>query len=325
MEPRIVLGLDVAKRTVEACLLVSDQKPARLSFANSPQGFKQLMRWLHGFESQNIHACLEPTGVYSKGLAKFLYHAGLRVSQVNSYVVQSHGRSKSIRSKTDRIDAFLLADYCLKENPPAWEPSSELHSELREIHHRLVCIDEAIRQEENRLEATESKLVREDILESLVRLKMRRDSFEKTAKKLVKSDEVLADNFAILQSISGIGEKSAIRLLSLVQFERFKNGRQVGCFAGLTPKECESGTSVHMKTQISRIGSSELRGALYFPAMVARQHNPQLREFADRLAQRNKPPKVILCAIARKLLVLATTLIAKQEFYNPDYKSPLAT
>ncbi len=325
MEQRIVLGLDVAKLTIEACLIVPGQKPERLSFENSPRGFKQLLRWLHGFEPKTIHACLEPTGIYSKGLAKFLFHAGFRVSQVNSYVVQSHGRSKSIRSKTDRIDAFLLADYCLKENPPAWEPSTELHSELREIHHRLVCIDEAIRQEENRLEAAESKLVREDIQENLVRLNMRKENFEQTAKKLVKSDEVLADNFAILRSISGIGDKSAIRLLSLVQFERFQNGRQVGCFAGLTPKDCESGTSVHMKPQISRIGSSELRGALFFPAMVARQHNPQLREFADRLAQRNKPPKVILCAVARKLLVLATTLIRKQEFYNPEYRSPLAT
>lgn len=325
MEQRIALGLDVAKQTFDVCLIAPNQKPSRSKFPNSLQGFRQLMSWLHGLDIKEIHACLEPTGVYSKALSTFLYRAGIRVSQVNSFAVQCHGRSKNFRSKTDKIDAFLLADYCLKENPPTWEPPSELQSTLREIQHRLVNIDELIRQEKNRMEAAESKLVREDIQDSLGRLYIRRELLEKAAKKLVKSDDVTAGNFAILNSILGIGEKSALRLLALVQFQRFENGRQVACFAGLTPKQFESGTSIHKKSQISRIGSSELRATLYFPAMVARQHNPQLREFADRLEQQNKPPKVILCAVARKLLVLAATLIRKQEFYDPNYRSPLLT
>jgi transposase len=66
-----------------------------------------------------------------------------------------------------------------------------------------------------------------------------------------------------------------------------------------------------------RSGSSELREALYFPAMVAIQHNPQMRAFADRLKEKGKPPKVIICSVMRKLLVLATTLIHKQQFYDP--------
>jgi transposase len=322
---RIALGLDVSKLTIDVCLLTPDKKVLRTKVPNTPAGFRALLVWLHGIDRNALHACLEPTGVYSRPLAIYLHSHGIAVSQVNSFAVQCHGRSKNFRSKTDRIDAFLLADYCLKENPPVWQPSSQTQQELRELQHRLSCLDEQIRQEENRLETVDSKVVREDIEDALGRLYVRRKRLEAAAKQLIKSDQATALNYSILSSIIGLGEKSTIRLLSLVEFERFENGRQLGSFAGLSPRLFESGTSVHRKSQISRVGSRELRAALYFPAMVAIQHNPQMRAFADRLRGRNKPSKVIICAVMRKLLVLATTLIRNQQFYDPNYCSPLAT
>lgn len=324
MDERIALGLDVSKLTIDACLLTPNGKALKTKVSNNQSGFKQLLVWLHGVDFYLLHACLEPTGVYSRALALFLWNNGIRISQVNSFSVQCHGRSKNFRSKTDRIDCYLLADYCLKENPPSWNPPSEIQTQLKETQHRLTCIDEQIRQEENRLEAVESKPIREDIEDNLGRLYVRKKRLEKLAKELINSDEKIAANFAILNSIIGLGEKSAIRMLALVQFEQFTEDRQVGCFAGLTPKEFSSGTSIHRKPQISRIGSSELRAVMYFPAMVAIQHNPQMREFAQRLKARNKPSKVIICAVMRKLLVLASTLIRSQQFYDPNYRSPLA-
>ena len=322
---RIVLGLDVSKDTVDACLLLSDGRKQAKKFDNSNFGFHQLLCWLHGYELTQIHACLEPTGRYSRALALFLFNSGMKVSQVNSFAVQSHGRSKKFRSKSDRIDAFLLADYCLKECPPTWTPAPKAQSELRDIQHRLSCVDELIRQEENRLHAgTDSKLVLEDINESLGRLYVRRNNLETAAKQHIRADERLAANYAILNSIIGLGEKSAMRLLAMVQFEQFKTGRQVACYSGLTPRQYDSGTSVHRRAQISRVGSSELRGYLYFPAMSAMRHNPQLRAFADRLREKGKPPKSIICAVMRKLLVLATTLIHKQQLYDCAYLSPLS-
>lgn len=320
----VFLGLDVAKLNFEACLLLPDGKTLKSKFENTPVGFSKLLVWLAGLERTEIFACLEPTGVYSRRLANFVWQSGIRVSQVNSYAVQCYGRSKNFRSKTDRIDAYLLADYCRTQNPPTWDPPPPTQSELKEVQHRLSSLDDQIRQEENRLGVCECSVVREDIEESLGRLYIRRKKLEAVANTLVKSDEVLAHNFRILNSIIGLGDKSALRLLALVQFEKFTDGRQVGCFAGLTPREFDSGTSIHKKPRISRIGSSELRASLYFPAMAAIQHNPQMRDFAERLKANGKPPKVVICAVMRKLLVLATTLIRKQQFYDPQFLSPLS-
>lgn len=320
-QEKVALGLDVSKRTVDACLVFEDGSKTSCKISNTTHGFKELLGWLHEFDRQQLHSCLEPTGKYSRPLAFALHAAGIPVSQVNSYAVKNHGRSKKFRSKTDRIDAFLLADYCLKHDPPLWTPPARSQVELRELQHRLTNLDEHIRQERNRLEAgCESQLVREDIEDSLGRLLVRRDRLEKAASELARSDERLAANYAILRSISGIGDQSAIRLLALVRFEEFEHGRQVANYAGLAPAKFESGSSISYRPRISKVGSVELRSGLYFPAMVAMQHNPQLRVFADRLRAKGKPPKVIICAVMRKLLVLASALIRKQQLYDPEYK-----
>jgi transposase len=320
MEGKIALGLDVAKSTIEACLLRDGQKRGdRTTIDNSIAGGQKLLTWLHGTDLSEVHVCLEPTGKYSRVVAAFLHEAGLKVSQVNSYAVLSHGRSKNYRNKTDRIDAYLLADYCLKENPPTWSPPASSHVELSELQARIDEIEEMLGQEKNRFSAGGmSALVQSDIQEHIAQLIVRKEKLEKAAKDLIDTDALLSANFKIVHSIIGLGEKSALGLLSAVRFEQFQKPRSVGCFAGLTPRRFESGTSVYKRECISRKGSNQLRKRLYFPAMVAMQYNPQMRAFAERLRAKGKPPKVIICAVMRKLLVLTATLIRKQEFYDPQ-------
>lgn len=316
---RIALGLDVSKLTIDACLLYGGKKK-RIKFSNCNSGFIELLRFLHELPIDQIHACMEPTGRYSRKLAVFLEEMGIKLSMVNTNTVKDHGRSKSIRNKTDRIDAFLLADYCMLHNPPRWKPPTQNRLALRDLQNRIANIEELIRQEENRLEAgSESVVVEEDLKESLGRLYVRKKTLIAFAKKLIQGDPVMSKNFEILRSIVGVGDTSAIVLLAMIEFQHFSNSRKVGAFAGLAPIFHDSGTSIHSKQRISKAGNSRLRGALYFPAMAAMQHNPQFREFSERLRSKGKKGKVIICAVMRKLLALASTLIRKQEFYNPSY------
>src|SRR5271156_2352513 len=184
MDNRIALGIDVAKRLIAVCLLFSGKR-MESSFENSKLGFQKLLCWLEGFDFANIHVCLEPTGKYSRAVAAYLHAAGLKISQVNSYTVLCHGRSKNYRSKTDRIDAYLLADFCLKENPPIWSPPMPSQLELSELQARIADIEEMMIQETNRLEAIDcSTLVRQDIEEHLAQLIVRKKKLEKASKEL---------------------------------------------------------------------------------------------------------------------------------------------
>ena len=63
-----------------------------------------------------------------------------------------------------------------------------------------------------------------------------------------------------------------------------------------------SGTSVRGKTRMSKMGDAKLRCALYMPALVALQHNPDIRAFGLRLLAAGKPRMLVVGAIMRKLI-----------------------
>ena len=114
-----VLGIDVSKDKLDVLLLL-DGKVVSGQFANSAKGFKALKKWLkfHGIaDVTELHVCMEATGVYSEGIATYLYEAGYAVSVVNPARVKNYGASKLRRNKTDKADARLIADFCLTQEP----------------------------------------------------------------------------------------------------------------------------------------------------------------------------------------------------------------
>ena len=72
--------------------------------------------------------------------------------------------------------------------------------------------------------------------------------------------------------------------------------------AGLDPRPYESGTSVHRPRRISKVGNRHLRAALYMPALVAIQHEPNVKAFYDKLVAAGKKPVQTVVAVMRKLL-----------------------
>ena len=120
--------------------------------------------------------------------------------------------------------------------------------------------------------------------------------------------------------ITGIGETAAFVLLSTYKKHEFKTSKQFVAFIGLDPKQHESGTSVKGKSRISKIGKADTRKALFMPALVAYRSNA-FPNLINRLKSKNKPIKVILVALMRKLAVIAFTLLKiGQDFQVERYK-----
>ena len=121
----------------------------------------------------------------------------------------------------------------------------------------------------------------------------------------------------LLQTIPGIGEKTALLLLSEIEFSRYGSARQVAAAAGVTPRRRESGTSLK-QTNLSKLGQSRVRRGLYFPAIVATHHNELIKEFADRLRANGKTSMQIVCAAMRKLLHQAYGVLKHRRPYDPN-------
>ena len=100
----------------------------------------------------------------------------------------------------------------------------------------------------------------------------------------------------------GVGEATISQVLAFIgNIEDFKNAKQLAAFVGLNPKQRQSGTSVHKKTRLSKVGSSRLRKSFYMPAVSAKRYNPIIREFCERLKLSGKPTMLIIGAAMRKL------------------------
>jgi transposase len=124
----------------------------------------------------------------------------------------------------------------------------------------------------------------------------------------------------LLTSIPGIGDMTASVLLAEIRdVSDYNNARQLAAYAGLTPCERSSGTSVKGKTRLSCTGNVRLRKALYLPAVVAMRHNPLLKAMSDQLLGRGKVKMQVIGALIRKLVHLAFGILKSQKPFDPNY------
>jgi transposase len=113
------LGIDIAKLKFNVCLIQHSAKLKHKVFPNTSTGCAQLKKWLTKQGVERVHACLEATGTYGEALALFLHQARHTVSVINPTAVKAFAGSRLSRTKTDRVDAELIARFCLAQEPPA--------------------------------------------------------------------------------------------------------------------------------------------------------------------------------------------------------------
>jgi transposase len=314
-----ILGVDVGKSQLHAALLQGDRCASK-SAPNSPAGIAQLQAWLRNRKVERVHACLEATGGWSEDVAIALHDAGHVVSLVNPSRVKAFAQSEMLRTKTDRIDAALIARFCRMHKPEPWTappPETRVLQGLVRRHQSLVQMRT---DEQNRLQAPlVSPAVKESIEATLAHLGREIDRVNREIEQLFDQYPPLRRQRDLLTSIPGIGDTTAARILGeMPNITEFRNVKAVAAYAGLSPRHYESG-SIRWPSRIVKTGNSSLRASLYFPAMSAIRFNPILRRFAERLRERGKSEMTIIVAVMRKLLTLAYGVLTSGRAFDPAY------
>jgi transposase len=318
-----VLGIDIAKQKFDVALLV-EGKTKHKTCKNSAEGFETLMIWLEKQGIQKVHACLEATGNYGEDLAIYLHEAGHIVSIVNPARIKGFGQSELIRTKTDKIDAALIARFCLAMKPGAWIPPSPAIRSLRALVRRVDSLIDMRSQEKNRI-STAHESVTFLIKEHIAYLNQEIEKIRRQITDLIGQNPHLKQRKELLDSIPGIGKATIpVILAKLDNLEKFTHVREVVAFIGLAPKETLSGTSIKGKPRLCKIGHARLRKALYMPALVSIQCNPVMITFYNRLKEKGKNGKVIVCAIMRKLVHIIFAILKSGKKYDPNYKPAFA-
>jgi transposase len=311
------LGIDVAKAKLDCALRLPDGKFKNKVVENNPKGFKILTEWLEKHGATAAHVCMEATGVYWEAVAEHLATGGMTVSVVNPAQIKAFGNSHLVRTKTDKVDARLIAGFCAERNPDLWQAPTPSEQVLRAMVLRLNSLQAMRTQESNRLEVARDA-VKPGIVSHIEWLDEEIKALAKKIGEHVGGDPGLKDKQALLDSIPGLGERTiAILLAFYANLERFGNARQAVAFAGLDPRHHESGTSVRMKPRMSKVGHAFLRKSLYMPAMVALYKTAWGIRFRERLAAAGKPPKLIIGAMMRKLVHVAFGVLKSGKAFDP--------
>jgi transposase len=332
------IGIDISKDTFTASLgSVSQDDSVHLSpaqtFDNAKSGFNRLLRWAKTMIDANVDVVflMESTGVYYEKLAHHLHGIGKTVHVVLPNKSAHYAKSLNVKTKTDAVDARVLARFGVERTHKNWRPPSPVLAELRNLTRYYVQLQEQKTAVNNMVQSKQAAHhVQSFIIGSNKQLVRQIDRQIERCKlqieQLIAGDQVLAERVDQLTSIKGVGRLTvAVILAETRMFEGIENVRQVASYAGYDVVERESGTSVKGKTRISKKGNRYIRNALYFPGMVACRFNPDMKEFYQRVIQ-NKPSKMVgQVAVQRKLLVLMYSLYKNGTRYQEGYNKVTPT
>lgn len=313
----IVLGVDIAKRKFD-CALLNAEKFRTKVFTNDEAGIEACLTWITRHTGESVHACLEATGPYAQLLAEALFDAGHTVSLINPARSRAFAESLGVRTKTDAVDARILARLCAALKPEPWIPAPKPVRELQELVRRLDALIEMHTQETNRL-AVAHDAVRASIEEVLAMLDRSIAEIKQAIAQHIDNHPDLKAQRDLLDTIPGIGQATSAWLIAELGAKRFACARSAAAFVGLTPAHRLSGSSVQGKPRLSKRGNAQLRKALYWPAITALRCNPIIQAFAKRLRERGKHPMAIIAAAMRKLVHIAFGVLKSGKPFDPNF------
>lgn len=312
----VLLGLDIAKATFDACLQLPTGSLHRRTFTNNREGFEQLTQWLHTHGQAPARVGIEATGSYWMALAHYLHAQKLPVCVLNPAYVKAHGQSTGSRTKTDRSDARLIADYLATHRCETWDPLPSELEELRELmrfYADVTGLAVSAAQRGEGLRTGPARELQEQLAQTLEEFAQ---NVLRRAREQTRQHENLERVFERLDSVPGIAQITALILLS--ELPRGHTARKVAGWAGVTPRQEESGTSLHRAPRLCKQGSQYVRRSLYWPAITALRCNPAMQAFAKRLEAAGLNKMQIVGAAMHKLLRWSVGVLNSGKMFDPS-------
>ena len=299
----VYIGVDVCK----AFLSVQSAHSA-FEVLNTAAGHKALIKKLPA----GAHLVLEATGGYQRELELRLHQEKIAVSVINPRRARDFARAQGRLAKTDKIDAAVLRDFGSSLRPAPNAAPTAAQIELSELVSRR---DQLVRLrviEKNRTEHHCLQKVRSQAAKILRLIDKQIAEIQVWISQAIAAQQSLQNKAQRLQQVQGVGATTAACLLAYMPELGSLNRCQAAALLGVAPLNSDSGPCrghPHI-----RGGRHALRSSLYMAALCAAHHNPKLSLFYQRLRARNKPSKVALTAVMRKLIILLNHILKNPSF-----------
>jgi transposase len=305
----IVVGIDVAKDKVDACIR---SRSLRQVFANT-EGRRELIAWLR--EHKVGKAVMEASGGYERSWAKALREADIEVRIVDPKRVRSFARSAGRLAKNDPIDAEMIGWFAETFD----KVPGQVHDAVREELQKLVRARQGLLDFQTRVQNQDEHEVPMPVQ------KMHARMLKKVAGEILKLEAAItamikavprfAELAEIIESVPGLARTTAATLISGMPELGRVSDKVAAALLGAAPYDDDSGR--RRDPRHIQGGRRKVRNAFYMPCLgAATQHNPVLKEFYQRLLAKGKLKKVAIIACMRKLIVILNTMIARGEKWD---------
>lgn len=329
----LVVGVDISKDDFHVCIkekiIGSNVKiKGTRSFSNNSKGFIELMEWVskRTLPNSSVLYIMEATGTYFENLAYYLHENGCLVSVVLANKIMHYAKSLNLKTKTDKVDAAMIAGIGIERDFPKWKPMSKNFKELRDLCREMLSLKKERSRAKCQLHAMEYS---HEKTVSVLKIKKNQIEFYENSikeiefeiKRIVDADSDLKARIDKIATVKGLGLITIVIVLCETNgFELFNNIRQVVSYSGLDIQMKESG-NFKGKTRISKKGNVRIRQCLFMPALTATMHNEKIKSLYERINERNPDiKKKGVVAGMRKLLILIFVLWKKNEEYDPQYQ-----
>ena len=312
-EPQWV-GIDVSKKQLDVSLYPSGKG---FSLTNNDSGYRTLLFELKPYIIDGI--ALEATGGLERGVMRALETHGYSSSRVSPDLVRHFAKANGQKAKTDAIDAHMLALFGAKLNPQPTPLPNAIAQELQALVTRRQQVVGLITSEKNRLSSCE-QWVTESIETVIGSLEQELKVLEARIEAVAQQQADWQERLSLLTSVCGIGHVTAHALLVYLPELGDRSRQRIAALVGVAPFNDDSGKREGVRH--IRGGRKALRSLLYMCVLSARQHNPVIRRYYERLIGKGKQKRVALIACMRKLLcILNAVLRDRQPWQEPDESS----
>ncbi len=312
MPREIFVGIDVSQEKLDVHVLPEETSFTCTTDAKSIDGLVKRLQKRTPFV-----IVMEATGGLEAALVAELGAAGLPVAVVNPRQVRDFARGIGKLSKTDSIDAYVLARFAHTTRPEPKALATEEEMLLKELVRRRRQLVDLRASEKNRLHRARSKPIQQSILSVIQALDEQIGRIDNDLDDMTKNSPLWREKEDLLKSFPGVGSVTARTLVaSLPELGHAPRG-QIASLAGLAPRNKDSG-KMRGRRRITG-GRADVRSTLYMVALTAAKHNSTIRQFYERLIQAGKPTKVALTACMRKVLVILNAMVKSNRPYEQHF------
>jgi len=300
------IGIDIGKD--ELYVAVYGENKVTI-YNNNKSGFIKMFKALKP-QLNNSLVVLENTGGYEAEVIRYLQIKRIDVHRADTRKVKSFIRSTGRLGKSDSIDAHGLSRYAKErhEELKLYEQMQGAARELLQVTNRRSELKQMLVQEKNRLQAPDNQGMKKSHQTFIDFLNIEIGKIEKLQKELVSANKELQAKVELLKNeVDGIGEITAINILSTLPELGTLNRRQIASLSGVAPHPYESGKKIGYRS--TRGGREVVKKILFMAALTATRSKGRLGEFYRGLVARGKKPMVAITALMRKIIVIANAKI----------------